>query len=81
MRGGGSLRNLSICKALNADTYLSGAGARAYNDESSFINNNIKIVYDKFEHPVYPQMGTNFIQNLSTIDLLFNCGENAVKYF
>jgi len=80
IEGDGSARNLNICKAVNADTYLSGAGARSYNDESSFINNNIQIIYDKFEHPLYPQTGTNFIQNLSTIDLLFNCGKNAGQY-
>ena len=80
IEGEGSTRNLNICKILNADTYLSGTGASAYNDESSFKENNIQLAYDKFKHPVYPQIGAFFIQNLSILDLLFNCGKDSIDY-
>lgn len=81
IEGEGSLRNLNICKKLNASIYLSGEGARSYNDEISFLDNQIQIKYNQFEHPIYPQLGKTFILNLSTIDILFNCGTNAYKYF
>ena len=35
-------------------------------------------IYD-FAHPVYPQLWSNFIPNLSIIDLLFNCGPESSK--
>jgi hypothetical protein len=78
--GNGSDRNLSICKTLKADVYLSGSGAKKYNDEQSFINEDIEIRYNDFKHPVYPQLGKNFIPNLSAIDMLFNCGEESKNY-
>ena len=33
----------------------------------------------RFKPPVYPQLWGNFIENLSYIDLLFNCGEKSRK--
>ena len=75
--GRGNDRNLSICKSLNAKTYLSGLGAKAYNNEESFKREGINITYTDLIHLVYPQLGKNFIPNLSVLDLLFNCGTQS----
>lgn len=77
--GEGSDRNLSICKKLGAEIYLSGNGAKAYNDELSFQKEGIQIKYNNFTHPVYNQLGNHFIKNLAAIDLLFNCGEQSLE--
>ena len=74
----GSERNLAICKYLKADIYLSGEGARSYNDEQAFEREGIKLVYTGFQHPVYRQLWGDFIPNLSIIDLLFNEGEMSL---
>jgi len=74
----GSERNLAICKYLDADIYLSGEGARSYNDEESFEREGIKLVYTRFQHPVYHQLWGDFVPNLSIIDLLFNEGEKSL---
>ena len=79
IEGEGSDRNLNICKRLNASVYLSGSGARAYNNEESFKEAEIKIQYNQFVHPEYSQLGDNFIHRLSVIDLLFNCGSNSIN--
>lgn len=71
---------ISICKTLGADVYLSGIGAKAYMDLEAYKTNNIKVVYQEFEHPVYPQRWGEFIPNLSAIDLLLNCGPSAKNY-
>lgn len=76
--GEGSERNLSICKELGANIYLSGSGARVYNDENAFKEAGIVIKYDEFVHPIYKQLGNNFIPNLSAIDFLLNCGFNLI---
>ena len=70
---------INLCKAVGADTYLSGQGAKAYMDEELFLANNIKVHYQEFHHPVYKQLWGNFIPNLSIIDFLFNCGAEKFK--
>ena len=74
---------LEILKYFKADTYLSNEGSKKYVDDIFFIQNNIKIIYNTFEHPIYRQNNNNqntFIKNLSIIDLLMN-EENPDKYF
>jgi hypothetical protein len=75
-----STRNLNICKYFNADIYLSGNGARDYNNEEEFQKEGIKLVYQQFKSPMYSQKWGMFIPNLSSIDLLLNCGELAGEY-
>lgn len=72
-----SVRNLRICRLLEGDTYLSGQGARAYNDEALFASHSIRLVYQQFVCPVYPQIYGDFLPNLSSVDLLFNCGPES----
>lgn len=77
-------RLVHICKKLKADTYLSGKGAREYLELNLFKSKNIKVIFQDFKHPVYPQMrwrnfGDNFQPNMSVIDLLFNCGKESLK--
>ncbi|WP_371367719.1 hypothetical protein SRRS_15550 [Sporomusa rhizae] len=73
-------RIISLCKQCKADIYLSGNGARTYNDEAAFARNNIRLVYQEFEHPVYPQLWGDFMPNLSAVDLIFNCGPDSKDY-
>lgn len=75
-----STRILNICKYFNADIYLSGNGARDYNNEEEFQKQGISLVYQEFQPPIYKQMWGEFIPNLSAIDLLLNCGESAGEY-
>jgi hypothetical protein len=71
---------INICKALQATVYLSGTGAQAYNDEIEFERNKIRLVYQKFDHPHYPQLWGDFIPHLSIIDLLLNCGPKSKEF-
>jgi len=75
----GSQRNLSICKKLGADVYLSGEGARSYNDEEQFVKEGVKLVYTNFQHPVYHQLWGEFMPNMSIIDLVFNEGDRSLQ--
>jgi len=69
----GTIRLVNICKKLGADTYLSGIGARAYQDDSLFERAGIKILYQHFTVRPYPQLYGGFLPNLSAIDYVFNC--------
>ncbi len=73
----GSEKILKICQKLNADTYLSGELGKNYLNEKIFQEANIKIIYEKFEHPNYSQVYKPFIPNMSIVDLLFNEGEKS----
>ena len=68
-------RIINICKAVGADTYLSGSGGRDYLDENRFNEENIKLVYQEFEHPKYKQQFKGFVKGLSIIDWIFNRGD------
>lgn len=74
---------LNLCLLRNATLYLSGIGAKKYMDVSLFEENDIRVLYQKFKHPIYPQFNTHeFVPNLSALDMLFNCGvEQSRKIF
>jgi len=72
---------LNICKYFSADTYLSGAGGISYLDVNLFESNHIKVLFQKFIHPVYKQVYSPFLPCMSCIDLLFNCGSDSLKVF
>jgi hypothetical protein len=67
-------RLLNICRHFGASTYLSGAAAETYLDEPLFKKAGVKVEWQRFEHPVYPQLHGAFIPHLSALDLLLNCG-------
>ena len=72
---------MEICKALGADTYFSGCGASLeYLNREKFNENNVKIIFQDFTHPVYPQIHTTeFVPGISILDMLFNCGIEETK--
>ena len=72
-------RLVNICKQLGGDVYLSGPGGKDYMDLSKFEKENIKVIFQEFTHPEYPQMfmENGFVPYMSIIDLLFNCGEES----
>jgi hypothetical protein len=71
---------LAYCKELGADTYLAGAGSKVYLDVEKFTSAGVKVVFQDFESPVYPQLnGGDYIHNLSVIDYLFCTGGKPYK--
>lgn len=67
---------MAVCIGLGAEVYLSGRGASlAYLDRDAFADSGIQIVFQDFQHPVYPQIHTSeFVPGISILDMLFNCG-------
>lgn len=74
---GGSALCLSICKATGADVYLAGPSSRDYLDLAEFEKSRIKVIFHEFEHPVYKQQFGNFEFFMSSLDALFNLGQDA----
>ncbi len=73
-------RNIALCKKVGGDIYLSGSGAKVYNDNKLYSENSLDLIYQDYVAPTYVQMSNEFISGLSIIDVLFNCGfEGAEK--
>jgi hypothetical protein len=71
---------VDICKKTGADTYLSGVHGKDYLDEQMVEQSGVKLVYQEFIHPRYPQCHKgDFVENLSIIDLIFNCGKDSLE--
>ncbi|MBN1833341.1 MAG: WbqC family protein [Deltaproteobacteria bacterium] len=68
---------IELCQGLGADRFLTQKGAKKYLNESLFRNAGIELEYFRPPSPIYPQLWGGFIPNLSTFDLLFNCGPKA----
>lgn len=70
-----SERLLMLCQHFNATTYLSGNAAQDYLDTALFEGHGIRVEWQNYHHPVYPQQHGKFIPYLSALDLLFNVGQ------
>lgn len=73
---------LDICKTVGASAYYSGKAGSTYLDREAFRRAGVEIVVQNFEHPTYDQLfmkERGFVPNLSTLDLLFNCGAGGLE--
>lgn len=82
-RGQRSEMVLDLCRRVGADVYLAGSGAsRRYLDVPAFEKAGIRVEWQQFVHPVYPQHPPGpFDEKLSALDLLANCGPRAAAVF
>jgi len=71
-----------LCKATGATTYISGKLGKDYIDAAPFEGAGIKVYFQDYNHPVYPQIGNReFTPYLGIIDLLMNVGpDQALQY-
>jgi hypothetical protein len=66
---------ISMVRAVGGTAYLAGGGAAGYQEDSSFHQAGVKLIYQEFQHPIYPQFNTTtFKPGLSVVDALMNCG-------
>lgn len=79
VEGKGTQLLLNICERTEARAYLVSRAARRYIDSSRFEAKGIKLLFQNFKPPVYPQLWGEFIPNLSIVDLIFNCGDRSLS--
>lgn len=72
-------RIIEMCHKLGADTYYSGIGGKAYNQDEKYVENGISLIYSDYEPIRYKQLGDGFIENLSVLDYVFCNGFNIPK--
>jgi hypothetical protein len=71
-------RLIDICKHFCGDTYLAGQDGANYMDMEQFGKSGIKVITQKYDHPVYPQCFGDFQSHMSIVDLIFNCGPESL---
>ncbi len=71
---------IDLIEESGCDIYLSGQSGKAYLDLSIMKENNITVRYQNFTHPKYEQLHGEFLEGMSIIDLLFNCGKESVNF-
>lgn len=78
--GTSTQRLVNLCKAVGADTYVSGIGGKDYMDEKLFAKNSLKLEYQNYVAKPYPQrLSDSFVPDLSIIDMLVNMGHESIK--
>jgi hypothetical protein len=82
LAGTRSEKVLSIAQAAGADRYLSGPAAKVYLDESIFAAAGISVEWMSYDnYRPYPQLHGDFVHTVSSLDMLFNTGPDAWRYF
>lgn len=66
-----------LCERLGADRFLTLSTAEKHIETGILRERGIEPVYASFRPPVYPQLWGYFVYNLSTLDLLLNCGPRS----
>ena len=77
--GSANQRNVELCKIIGGNIYLSGNGAKAYNDNNFFKDNSLDLIYQDYMPQIYKQNSNKFIPGLSILDVIFNCGYKATE--
>ena len=77
--GIGSDLVLDMCVKLGADNYIFGEQGKNYADVKAFKEAEIVVEFQNYIHPVYRQMGRDFLPYMSIIDLLFNEGDKSYE--
>ena len=64
---------LAICKEIGASHYINAAGGRSLYNETSFLEEGIRLSFIQSKDIIYPQFKEKFTSNLSIIDvMMFN---------
>ena len=78
IEGASTTRVVNLLLKLGADEFYNGAAGRRFFDEELFRKNNIRLIYQDYNHPVYKQRFPGFIPHLSIVDLMFNHGPESL---
>lgn len=70
-------RLIAIVRHYGGDIFYEGAAGRDYIPVERFEDQGVRVEFQNYQHPVYPQLHGPFVSHLSAIDLLFNHGPSS----
>ena len=73
-------RVVKICKELGCNHFINGPTSKPFMNERLFNEACIKLDYLEYNYNVYEQQHPPFNHNVTVLDLIFNCGPNAINY-
>lgn len=74
-------RLVDLCYQAGGKEYISGPAAKHYIEEEIFEEKGIKVTwFDYAGYPEYPQQWGEFCHGVTILDLLFNCGNESIKF-
>ncbi len=74
------LHNLTLVKEFNGSSYLSGMGAKSYQQEEIYSASNIKLIYvESLQYLEKHPLSSRFNPTHSVLDALFNLGWSNVE--
>lgn len=65
---------IDLCVAVGGTRYISGNGARVYQEEAHFADRGLALSYLDYKPIKYKQLWNGFIPCMSVLDYIFNCG-------
>ena len=72
-------RLCKLTQIVGGNVYLCGGGADGYQDDDVFSMHGVNLLYQDFQHPIYPQRGQkDFVAGLSIIDAAMNVGWEGI---
>lgn len=71
-------RVVRICQQVGADTWLANSACRDYVEPEVYEAAGIRVVFQDYKHPSYPQQFEPFVSHMSILDLLLNCGPDSL---
>lgn len=78
---GKTSRLVELCRSVGCDVYVTGLAAKNYLDEDEFLKAGIAVEWFGYDDLVpYDQFHGSFVNAVSIVDLLFNCGPQAPSY-
>jgi hypothetical protein len=73
----GQMLLIEACKYFKASSYLAPGTAGSHLDPRLFEKAGVRLAFHRPRSCVYPQLWGRFIPDLSTFDLIFNCGPRS----
>ena len=72
---------IDMCLETETKVYVSGPTAKVYINEKMFEKCGIEVSWFSYANlPAHPQLWNSYIQNVSVLDLLFNCGKKSRNF-
>lgn len=76
---GPTRRIIAFMKKLGATELLEGESGQSYLDVPLCAEHGITVAFQRYPHPVYPQLHESFVSHLSALDLLLCRGEREAR--
>lgn len=73
-------RAIRLCHAVGATRLINGPSSRGFMNEQLFADEGISLNYMEYSYPPYSQLHGPFIDRMSALDLLLNCGPDSIRY-